>query len=198
MPTAPPAYAYWGIEAPPTYEATMQRDFTIRPLTGGLVQKAYPFAPALGLHDLESWRAFVESYTADAGGGSGAVAAENPHGYLCGVLLYKVNRHNKDGAALVCDPFLVADLPRYETPVRALLEAADSIAVEQGCKWVRVVLPATGDPLGAEGLGCEGALFRAGYALESLSFRRRRALPVRGARAAPQLTASGKTRTLAR
>jgi len=40
------------------------------------------------------------------------------------------------------------------------------------------VLPAMGDPLEAEGAGCEAALFRAGYALESLNFRRRRALPI--------------------
>jgi len=176
----------------------MHREFTVKPLAGRLVQKAYPFAPALGLHDPESWRAFVESYSVGGGSNSGVVVTESPHGYVCGVLFYQVNRHNKDGASLVCDPFLAADLPRYETPVRALLEAADRIAVDQGCKWVRVVLPASGDPLDAEGAGCEGALFRAGYALESLSFRRRRALPMRRTRTAPELTASGKTRTLAR
>jgi hypothetical protein len=154
----------------------MHRDFVIKPLRDRLIEKAYPFAAVLGLHDPKRWRAFVQSY--NASGGSGAIVAENSHGYVCGVLFYQVNRHDKDGAALVCDPFLVADLPRYETPVRALLEAADRIAVDLRCKWVRVVLPASGDPLNAEGIGCEGALFRAGYALESLSFRRRRALPV--------------------
>jgi len=182
----------------------MHREFTIKPLTSWLVQKAYPFAQSLGLHDISSWRAFVESYTPldDATGAgavdSGVIAAENPHRYVCGLLFYQVNRHNKDGAALICDPFLVADLPRYETPVRALLDAADRIALDRDCKWVRVVLPATGDPLNTEGAGCEGALFRAGYALESLSFRRRRALPVRKARTAPELNGSRKTRTVAR
>lgn len=182
----------------------MHREFTIKPLTSRLVQKAYPFAQSLGLHDISSWRAFVESYAApgDTAGAdavdSGVIAAENLHGYVCGLLFYQVNRHNKDGAALICDPFLVADLPRYETPVRALLDAADRIALDRDCKWVRVVLPATGDPLNTEGSGCEGALFRAGYALESLSFRRRRALPVRRALTAPGLSASRKTRTLAR
>lgn len=170
----------------------MHRDFTIKPLAGRLLEMAYPFAPALGLHDPEAWRAFIESYSAGAKIGSGAIVAENPHGYVCGVLFYQVNRHNKDGTALVCDPFLVADVPRYETPVRALLAAADRIAVDQGCKWVRVVLPATGDPLNTEGVGCEGALFRAGYALENLSFRRRRALPVRRGSAASDSHASGK------
>jgi hypothetical protein len=156
----------------------MHLAFTTRPLTSALIDKAYPFAPALGLGDLESWRAFVKSYTAAGTPDAGVIAAENPHGYVCGLLFYQVNRHNKEGAALVCDPFVVADSPRYATPVRALLEAADNMALERGCKWVRVVLPATGDPLNTEASGCEAALFRAGYALESLSFRRRRSLPV--------------------
>ena len=153
----------------------MQLEFTTRPLTHALVDKSYPFAPALGLADLASWRAFVASYTAGAPD-SGVIAAENPHGYVSGLLFYQVNRHNQDGASLVCDPFVVADLPRYATPVKALLAAADKVALERGCKWVRVVLPATGDPLNDEASGCEAALFRSGYALESLSFRRRRSL----------------------
>lgn len=177
----------------------MYRAFTIKSLTAALVQKAYPFAQVLGLADLAAWRAFVESYTAAGGAGdSGAIAAENPHGYLCGLLFYQVNRHNQDGAALVCDPFVVADVPRYATPVRALLEATDRIALERGCKWVRVVLPATGDPLSAEGPGCEAALFRAGYALESLSFRRRRSLPVRKLRPAAPAKHPCRPRTIAR
>lgn len=157
----------------------MHRVFTIKPLTSDLVQKAFPFAQVLGFADLAAWRAFVESYTASTARDSGVIAAENPHGYVSGLLFYQVNRHKQAGAALVCDPFVVADLPRSATPVRALLEAADRIALERGCKWVRIVLPATGDPLNAEGSGCEAALFRAGYALESLSFRRRRSLPAR-------------------
>jgi hypothetical protein len=155
----------------------MHRDFTIRPLSRALVDKTYPFAQALGLGDIAAWRAFVESYSRNGAADSGVIAAENLHGYVCGLLFYQVNRHNQEGAALVCDPFVVADLPRTETPLRALLEAADEMALARGCKWVRVVLPATGDPLNAEGSGCEAALFRAGYALESLSFRRRRSLP---------------------
>ncbi len=153
----------------------MHRDFAIKPLTGALVEKSFPFAHALGIGDLARWRAFVASYGGSPD--SGVIAAENQHGYVTGLLFFQVNRHDQGGAALVCDPFVVADLPRYAAPVKALLEAADAIALEHGCKWVRVVLPATGDPLNAEAAGCEAALFRAGYALESLSFRRRRSLP---------------------
>lgn len=157
----------------------MHRIFTTKPLSPNLVEKSFPFAPALGIADLPRWREFVASYTRPecAAAESGVIAAENPHGYVSGLLFYQVNRHDQAGAALVCDPFVVADSPRSETPVRALLEAADEIALERGCKWVRVVLPATGDPLNSESSGCEAALFRAGYALESLSFRRRRSLP---------------------
>ncbi len=139
----------------------MHRDYAIRPVTGALVEKSFPFAHALGIGDLERWRAFVASY---AGGApdSGAIAAENQRGYVAGLLFYHVNRHDQGGAALVCDPFVAADLPRSVTPVKALLEAADEIALARGCKWVRVVLPANGDPLATDGAGCESALFRAG------------------------------------
>jgi hypothetical protein len=168
------AYAWPGIENR-IRVLVMHREFTIKSLTAALVEKSFPFAHALGIGDLAGWRAFVASYGGSPD--SGVIAAENQHGYVAGVLFYQVNRHDQGGAALVCDPFVVSDLPRYATPVRALLEAADKIALGRGCKWVRVVLPATGDPLNAEASGCEAALFRAGYALESLSFRRRRSLP---------------------
>lgn len=170
------AYAWPGIENR-IRAFGMHREFTIKPLAPALVEKTFPFAHALGIGDLARWRAFVASYTNGGAPDSGVIAAENRHGYVAGVLFYQVNRHDQGGAALVCDPFVVADVPRYATPVKALLEAADKIALECGCKWVRVVLPATGDPLNAEASGCEAALFRAGYALESLSFRRRRSLP---------------------
>lgn len=157
----------------------MHREFTIKQLREPLIAKSFPFAQVLGLSDLASWRKFVRRHEkGKAGAESGVIVAENAQGYVAGLLFYQVKREGVDGASLFCDPFLVADLPRFETPVRALLEAADRIAVEHGCKWVRIVLPATGETLGPEGASCHAALFRAGYALESMSFRRRRSLPV--------------------
>ena len=92
-------------------------------------------------------------------------------------------------------PFDDLDLDREEDQEewerRVMALAAARIAAERGCKWVRIVLPATGDPLNAEPLGCEGALFRAGFALESLSFRRR-PLPVHRASLPPQVAANLK------
>ena len=123
----------------------MHRDFTIRPLSKTLVGKSFPFGQVLGFSDFAAWRTFIESYTRNGTPDSGVIAAENPRGYISGLLFYQANRHNQDGAALVCDPFVVADLPRTATPLRALLDAADTIALERGCKWVRVVLPTTGD-----------------------------------------------------
>lgn len=156
----------------------MHHNFSIKPLTSQLVRKAYPFGQALGLDDFPSWRDYVKSHTRGGKRESGGIVAEGPHGYVCGLLFYRVDRHNKKGATLVCDPFMAADLPRRETPVKALLEAADGIAQDLDCRWVRIVVPANGDPLGPEGTGCEASLFRAGYALENLSFRRRpRRLP---------------------
>jgi hypothetical protein len=159
--------------------ATMPRRIDIKPLAGPLVRMAYPFASTLGLDDPESWRDFVASFTAGAKAGSGAIAAQDASGYVRGVLFHQTNRHRARAPALVCDPMLVAELPGSENLVRALLAAADRIAVEQGCKWVRVVLPASGDPLDEAGRGCGQAVLRAGFALEGVSFRRRRALPMR-------------------
>jgi len=157
----------------------MHRNFDVKPLADRLVQRAYPFASTLGLDDPESWRDFVRGFATAADAGSGALAAQNSDGYVCGVLFHHVNRHRKGAAVLVCDPFLVAELPGCETPVRALLAAADRIAVEHRCKWVRVVVPATDEPLDGGGRGCGPAILRSGFALENMSFRRRRALPMR-------------------
>src|SRR5688572_26266748 len=148
----------------------MQSNFTIKSVTGELVEKSYPFAAALGITDLASWRRFVAGYESGGSPESGVICANTPNDYLAGILFYRVSRYNQNGDALNCDPFVVTDLPRYATPVRALLGAADQIATDRGCKWVRVVLPVNGDPLHAEPMGCEGALFRAGYALESVCF----------------------------
>lgn len=155
-----------------------QRRIAIKPLVGPLVRLAYPFASALGLDDPESWRDFVASFTAGAKAGSGAIAAQDDGGYVCGVLFHQANRHRARAPSLVCDPLLVAELPGSESLVRALLAAADRIAVEHGCKWVRVVLPASSDPLEEAGRGCGQAILKAGFALEGVSFRRRRALPL--------------------
>ena len=87
--------------------STMHSQFTIKPVTSALVPKTYPFAQVLGLGDLAAWRAFVESYTGKGSRDSGVIAAENPHGYVCGLLFYQVNRHKQEGSALVCDPFVV-------------------------------------------------------------------------------------------
>jgi hypothetical protein len=167
----------------------MQIDFTIRPATKRLIRRSFPFGQSLGIADIREWERFVARYArpgtaAKGGGDSGVIAAENPLGYVCGLLFYRVDRHRQNGVSLICDPFLVADMPRYETPARALLDAADGIAIDRGCRWVCVVLPAGevaagGDLAGAEDAGCKAALRRAGYAPESVSFRRRRALPTR-------------------
>ena len=157
--------------------------FAVRRLDPAQIDRAFPLAQAIGLHDLAAWRDFVTEFTREADDrgalvdrDTGIVVAEDPRGTACGMFCYRVDRYPVDGAHLVCDPFVVADLPRYTRPLQALLDEAERIAARTGCDWIRIVLPANGDPLSVNERGCEAALFRANFALENLSFRKHRAM----------------------
>jgi len=155
----------------------MNDEFSIERLTSQLVRTAYPLAQALGFADFEAWRKFVDRHCSESPGEAGGLAVRSPHGYLCGLLLYRVDRRSEEGATLACDKLVATDMPGRRKPILALLDAADRIANETGCRWIRVAIPADGDPFAAQPTGSEGTLIRAGYALEGLSFRRRATRP---------------------
>lgn len=151
----------------------MKPELSIEPLTDHLVQMAYPLAQGLDLVDVETWRTFVDRHRNDPAGDAGGLVARSVQGYLCGLLLYRIDRRNKNGATLVCEHVVAADLPGRQKPMDALIDAAERIARRSACRWICVALPADGDPFATEATGCQASLFRAGYALEALSFRRR-------------------------
>lgn len=151
--------------------------FSVRPLDADAAAKTYPLAQALGIADFDRWRAFVIEHAAGAEDGEvefGGALAEDARGYAAGLFCYRIDRRTLTGASLVCDPFLVADLPRYDAPALVLLAEAERLAERADCRWLRVVLPASGDPLAGRDYGCEAMLVRSGFALETVSFRSRR------------------------
>jgi hypothetical protein len=153
--------------------------FSVRPLDAEAAAKTYPLAQALGIAEFDRWRAFVIEHASGAEEGEGeaeygGIVAEDARGYAAGLFCYRIDRRALSGAALVCDPFLVADLPRYDAPALALLAEAERLAERGECRWLRVVLPAAGDPLAGRDYGCEAMLVRSGFALETVSFRSRR------------------------
>lgn len=152
--------------------------FLVKPLDASAVAKTYPLAQALGIAEFERWRDFVIEHASGAvdegEAGFGGAVAEDARGYAAGLFCYRIDRRALGGASFVCDPFLVADLPRYDAPALALLAEAERLAERGECRWLRVVLPANGDPLAGRDYGCESMLFRSGFALETVSFRSRR------------------------
>lgn len=148
---------------------------TIVPIDGLLLLRAFPLGQALGVRTLAEWRLFVEGFTSPpcAERRTGMVVATDQQGYVCGLAGFRVDMHSCDGPTLVCEPFLVADLPRYAPPLRALLSEIDRIALRLDCKTVRIVMSANGEPLSSNALSDDAALLRSGFALEAVRFRRR-------------------------
>ncbi len=153
----------------------MQSDFIIRSLNSQLIRKTFPFANAFGVENLSDWESLAKRLNGVPPDPkkSGVAVAEGPHGMVAGLFAYRVDDTAIQGPTLVCDPFWVCNLPRHAAPINALLAEAERISKRCGTRAISIALTANGDPLGAEPAGCEAALFRAGFALDRIAFRKR-------------------------
>jgi len=155
--------------------ASSANPLTVRPIDGAAAIRAFPLGQALGARTLADWQRFVALFTSPtcADCNTGMLVAVDAQGYICGLAGYRVDMHFSDGPTLVCEPFIVADLPRYVPPLRALLAETDRIAIRLNCKTVRIVMAANGEPLSADAMSGDAALLRSGFALEAVRLRRR-------------------------
>jgi hypothetical protein len=146
--------------------------FAAKPLDPALLPKTFPFAQALGFPDFQSWKTYLGRF-AGGKGGTGVVVAVDRQGYVSGLFCYRVVNGETDSSLLLCDPFLVTDLPRYDPPTQTLLENAERLAAGHGCAWIEIVLPAPCAVSKLRREGCAGALSRQGFAPQSLTWRKR-------------------------
>ncbi len=151
----------------------MERQFNARALELADADRTFPLAATLGFTALAPWRAFLDTFVAKTASVRGGIAlVEDSRGYVAGFFCYRADDTAADGHCLVCDPFIAAEWPRYATSVRALVAEAERLAREMACPWIRVALDVAGQPLWVEPSGRVAALFRTGFALYDVVFRK--------------------------
>jgi hypothetical protein len=119
----------------------MTRVFTTASLAPADIPPAFPLVQAAfpGL-DFGEWRTFAARLLGEMEGArSGAVGLRNEAGYLCGLLIYRTERHLRHGKVLV-DLFTALDVTGEAAAANALLTAAEAKASELGCSATHILI----------------------------------------------------------
>lgn len=120
----------------------MTRSFTTFALPLDLVSVAFPLvSAAIPTVDLATWRSFVQPMVnAEPTGSEGVIGLRNEAGYLCGLMVYRVDRDLKSGAMLAIDLLVALDLVNEMAAGHALLQAAEAKALELRCSGIHIRL----------------------------------------------------------
>lgn len=120
----------------------MTRRFTTFALPPDLVSVAFPLvSAAMPAVDLATWRSFVQPMiNAEPIGSAGVIGLRNEAGYLCGLMVYRIDRDLKNGATLAVDLLVALDLVNVTAAGRALLQAAEAKALERHCAGIHIRL----------------------------------------------------------
>jgi hypothetical protein len=120
----------------------MTRSFTTFTLSPDLVSVAFPLVnAAIPTVDLATWQRFVQPMTnADLVGSEGVIGLRNEAGYLCGLMVYRIDRDLKNGVTLAVDLLVALDLVNVIAAGRALLQAAEAKALELHCSGIHIRL----------------------------------------------------------
>jgi hypothetical protein len=120
----------------------MTRVFTTASLAPADIAPAFPLVQAAfpGL-EFGEWRMFAARLLGEAQGvRSGAVGLRNEAGYLCGLLIYRAERHLRHGKVLSVDLFTALDVTGEAAAANALLTAAEAKASELGCDATHILI----------------------------------------------------------
>jgi hypothetical protein len=120
----------------------MTRVFTAASLTSADSAPAFPLVQAAfpGL-EFGPWRTFAARLLGEAEGArSGAVGLRSEARYLCGLLIYRAERHLRHGKVLRVDLFTALDVTGEAAAANALLTAAEAKAVELGCSATHILI----------------------------------------------------------
>jgi hypothetical protein len=100
-----------------------------------LVQATWPAV------DLARWREYVQFFSAQAGPNAcGMHGLRDSSGCYCGIFAYQLDRDLVTGPMLAIHFFTAVDVINSPPTIRALLDAAESQALELGCTAVRIRL----------------------------------------------------------
>lgn len=105
------------------------------PATLPLVQVTWPAV------DLTGWRNFVQFFTDQtASRGSGVSGLRDASGCYCGVFAHQLDRDLLVGPILAVHLFTAVDVVNAPRTIDALLDAAETRALELACEAVRIRL----------------------------------------------------------
>lgn len=128
------------------------------PLALPLVQATWPAA------NMKAWQSFVRFYNESGDASvSGVLGLQDQARCLCGIMAYRLDRDLLAGPILTVPLFTAIDVANSPHVIRALLNAAESRAVDLGCSGIRVRLgngqAELASRLRAQGLSSETGLF---------------------------------------
>jgi hypothetical protein len=120
----------------------MSATFITMPVSSDLVPETLPLVratwPAV---DLATWRAYVEHFSTQAAPKvSGVQGLRDSAGCFCGIYVYELDRDLLFGPVLAVHLFTAVDIVNSPQTARALLDTAETQAIELGCKAMRVRL----------------------------------------------------------
>jgi hypothetical protein len=120
----------------------MSASFDAIILSGGLIPLALPLVRATWpVVDMAAWQTYVQFFNDRAPGAeSGVLGLRDEARCLCGVLAFRLDRDVVEGPVLAVPLFTAADVANSPRTIRALLDAAETRALDLGCMAVRIHL----------------------------------------------------------
>jgi len=123
----------------------MTKSFVSFALTADHVAVVFPLVQtALPGMTLEAWRRFARCLVDGSAGplARGALGLRNAAGYVCGLLIFRVDHDLRHGKVLAVDLFIALDLLNEEEAGSALLQAVEAKARELQCTATHIRLDA--------------------------------------------------------
>lgn len=123
--------------------------FIAKPLAFHRINQAYPVVRAVrpGLGP-DEWRRVAGRYATEnvvnSPSGRGAVAVENPNGYIVGLFCYAACDHLRHKKSLSIEWFISLDLFNSSEIIEIMLQKISDLAHQMGCDEVLAVDPALG------------------------------------------------------
>src|SRR5262249_28572764 len=116
--------------------------FSIVEVSSDLVQQTLPLVQVTwGAVDLTMWRAYVHHFSTQVSPKVlGVLGLRDSVGCVCGIYSYEVERDLLLGPVLAVHLFTAVDIINSPQTVRALLDTAETQAIDLGCTAMRIRL----------------------------------------------------------
>jgi len=119
----------------------MNFSFQAGPLSGTQTAEVLPLVQATWpATDLSAWERYAQFFSSKAAGESGVLTMRDPSDCLCGLLVYRLHWSLRRGPVLTVPLFTAVDMANSLEAVRALLDAAETLASALHCTALEIRL----------------------------------------------------------